>query len=186
MRTIFLVRHGESEYNVARILNGWPEKTRYPLTARGREQAQKVAEALSRDGIDVIFASPLLRTQETAMIIAEATGAPIMTDERLRETDFGVWNGRPVDEFWKRYPSPLDRLEDDPSANLRGFRDQERRLRDFFEHEIVLEKWQDKHIAVVSHADPLGMIYGILRGISVEESAIGWHPKLGEYISITW
>lgn len=184
MRTIYLVRHGESEYNVAGTLNSWPEKARYHLTERGREQIRSVAETLGRTGVDAIFASPLLRTQETAAIIAQATGTPVVTDGRLRETDFGVWNGRPVDEFWARYPSPLDRLDDDPDNGLKGFRDQERRLREFVEQELMREEQEGKRLVVVSHADPLGTLHGILTGLSVEESSVGWHPELGGCLSL--
>ena len=185
-RTLFLIRHGESEYNAKRILNGWPETLRYPLTDHGREQIEKVAHDLREAQLDVIFASPILRTQQTAAIIAEATGAPVIIDERLRETDFGVWDGRQVDEFWKRYASPLDRMDTQESEHLEGFHAQEHRLRSFVAERLACDEWQGKRIAVVSHADPLGTLYGILVNQPLEQSVIGWHPKLGECRRLEW
>jgi broad specificity phosphatase PhoE len=64
----------------------------------GKEQAKKLAESIGKDmqRVAAIYASPLLRTQETAVAIAKKTGADVTTDERLREVGFGPYEGRQV------------------------------------------------------------------------------------------
>ena len=64
-----------------------------PLTEIGVEQAAAAAKRLAPAGIDVIVTSPLLRATQTAQEVAEVTGAPVVTDEGFRETDFGAWEG---------------------------------------------------------------------------------------------
>ncbi|MFA5013840.1 MAG: histidine phosphatase family protein [Candidatus Paceibacterota bacterium] len=99
MSKIFLVRHGQDTDNAAKILNGRRDTE---LTELGREQARKVAEKLCDNEIQVIFASPLKRTYETARIIATGLGIDeIITDERLIEREFGVFTGRPVADIPK-------------------------------------------------------------------------------------
>ena len=98
--SIFLIRHGETALNVARILQ--PADT--PLSARGIEQAQALARRLAGMGVAAILSSDLPRARHTAEIIAAATGAPIETTELLQERNFGDWRGRPYDAL------PPDRL----------------------------------------------------------------------------
>lgn len=81
MKTIYLVRHGESESNVADTFMG----SEAPLTALGREQAQRIAQRATRLTIDALIASPLARTQETAGMIREATGHEIEYSDLFKE-----------------------------------------------------------------------------------------------------
>ena len=93
--TIFLVRHGETEWNRARRYQGWSDS---PLTARGVAQAEAIGQrlrALPEAGGAEIIASPIGRSRRTAEIIAECLGrtAPLRFDERLREISLGSWDG---------------------------------------------------------------------------------------------
>ncbi|QOR70047.1 histidine phosphatase family protein [Ruania alkalisoli] len=82
--TVHLIRHGEV-YNPDRVLYGRLEG--YPLSARGREMAERVASTLQEQGADIVdvTASPLLRAQQTATPIAEGFGLDLGTDERVIE-----------------------------------------------------------------------------------------------------
>ena len=93
--TIFLVRHGETEWNRARRYQGWSDS---PLTARGMVQAEAIGHrlhALPEAAAAEIVASPIGRARRTAEIIAECLGhsAPLRFDERLREISLGSWDG---------------------------------------------------------------------------------------------
>lgn len=101
--TLLLIRHGETPLNVARVLQ--PMDT--PLSPRGIEQAQALAQRLARDGIAAILSSDLPRAQHTAEIIAAATGAPIETTALLHERNFGDWRGQPYDAL-PRDPLTMD------------------------------------------------------------------------------
>lgn len=88
--TIFVARHGETQWNVDYKVCG---RTDVPLTDRGREQAVALAQEAAGKGIEVILASPMVRAYETARAVSEAIGVPILTDERLMEQDYGIYEG---------------------------------------------------------------------------------------------
>ena len=103
-----LIRHGETRWNAAGRIQGWAP---VPLSDRGREQAAQVGSALVADeDVDRIVSSDLRRTHETATVIAEAVGADVETDSRLRERDFGVFQGVASATFFERHPA-FDLLE---------------------------------------------------------------------------
>ena len=90
-----LVRHGESEGNFAGSLQGSRFDT--PLSARGRRQAEALAIRLADEGLDAVWASPMVRAKETASIAAAPHGLSVGTDADLVEFDWGAWSGRPFD-----------------------------------------------------------------------------------------
>ena len=92
--SIFIVRHGETDGNAARVIQA-PET---PLNARGAAQAEAVAGRLAREGVAHVLASDHARARMTADAVRRATGAPVEVDERLRERDFGDWRGRSHDD----------------------------------------------------------------------------------------
>src|SRR3989442_14980936 len=93
--TFYLVRHGESEANAARRFAGQSDS---PLTDRGRQQAEAVAEELARVKFDRIVSSDLTRTRETAEVIATRHGLRVEIIPELREIDVGDRTGTPFDE----------------------------------------------------------------------------------------
>ena len=88
---LFLVRHGETVDNARQIMQG---QTQGCLNEKGREQARVVAERLAAESIDAIVASDLRRAIQTAEIIAEPHGLPVVTTPLLRERDWGGFTGR--------------------------------------------------------------------------------------------
>jgi probable phosphoglycerate mutase len=93
--TIFLVRHGETEWNRARRYQGWSDSR---LTADGVAQAEAIGQrlrAMPEAAAAEIVASPLGRARRTAEIIARCLGrtAPPRLDDRLREISLGSWDG---------------------------------------------------------------------------------------------
>ncbi len=90
------VRHGESTWNQAGLMQG---QTHHPrLTDQGRAQARAAAEALWEAGAVAIASSDLVRASDTARIIATHLALPIWYTTLLRERCWGVYEGRPVDE----------------------------------------------------------------------------------------
>ena len=112
---IYLVRHGETEWNQAGRMQGHLDS---PLTARGEAQALAVGETLRDIGVDgfELLASPLGRTLATAAIIASALGRDpesIATDERIMEMTWGAWDGLTRAEIEARDPGALARRHAD-------------------------------------------------------------------------
>ena len=89
--TIFLVRHGETVDNARQIMQG---QTQGELNQRGREQAEQVSRRLASEPLDAIVASDLHRAIQTAEVIAEPHGLPVVTTPLLRERDWGSFTGR--------------------------------------------------------------------------------------------
>ena len=91
-KSIYFVRHGESEWNVADRICG---ATDIPLTERGHQQAIDTGREILNLGIkaDKILYSPLARAAETARHISEMTGIPMQAEPRLTEQNFGIWEG---------------------------------------------------------------------------------------------
>ncbi len=85
------------------------------LTDTGIRQATAAAKRLADAGIDVIVTSPLLRATRTAQEVAAVTGAPVVTDEDFRETDFGAWEGLTFAEVRERWPAEVTTWLADPA-----------------------------------------------------------------------
>src|SRR5215472_9333559 len=98
---VYLVRHGETEWNLVRRYQGWGDS---PLTERGLAQAEAVGRVLAEISAATtaqIISSPLGRARRTAEIIGSALGnrAPILLEERLKEISIGAWDGLLRDEI---------------------------------------------------------------------------------------
>lgn len=95
---LYIVRHGQSEYNAKHLVCGSSDA---PLTEKGRAQAAEaaamIAELHKTTPIDLIISSPLQRALDTGRAIAAAcSGVPLIIDERIREIDFGDSEGLPT------------------------------------------------------------------------------------------
>jgi len=105
MLQVYLVRHGETQWNAERRIQGQSDS---PLTEKGVQQAWQVAERARTLGITHVISSDLGRTQQTARIIADACGCDIILEPRIRELDMGVLEKRHIDtlteaeEGWRR------------------------------------------------------------------------------------
>jgi broad specificity phosphatase PhoE len=87
---LLLVRHGETDWNADGRLQGQTDR---PLSEFGRRQARQLAEELAEEDLDAIYASDLARARETAEIVGERLGLPVVLDADLREKDWGTWEG---------------------------------------------------------------------------------------------
>lgn len=115
----YLVRHGQSEWNLLELTQGqtaWPR-----LTSEGRSQAARAADRIRRDlgnrTVEVIRSSDLVRARETAEILQRRLGGRLELDPRLREQDLGELEGKPYSFTW----AAADRHDwSDPSLPVAG------------------------------------------------------------------
>jgi uncharacterized phosphatase len=99
---LYLVRHGETDWNLQRRIQG---STDVPLNDHGRAQAKRAGQLLAGRSWDAVIASPLSRAVETAAIIAAEVGLPApTTDPRLVERAYGDAEGLEISEVDRRYP----------------------------------------------------------------------------------
>ncbi|HHY07427.1 MAG TPA: histidine phosphatase family protein [Corynebacteriales bacterium] len=99
-RRLILLRHGETQYNIERRMQGQLD---IELTENGKEQARKVAPVIAAQKPFAIYSSDSSRAAVTARAVGELAGVEVQLDKRLRETDMGEWAGLPhteVEEGW--------------------------------------------------------------------------------------
>ncbi|NQS71862.1 MAG: histidine phosphatase family protein [Desulfobulbaceae bacterium] len=155
---LYLIRHGETEENRNGILVG---STDVPLNDTGRYQSLTLADALQELHIDAIFASPLQRAVETA-ILAFGKDARIITDSSLREFHFGQWEGLHFTEISKRYPELwktwIHDWENTDIPEAEAFSAFTKRVLDFCTE--ILRNHAGKNLALVSHGGCIRALLG--------------------------
>lgn len=108
-RTIYLARHGETDWNLA---GRWQGHSDVALNATGRAQARELAAALREHRLERVYSSDLSRARETAQIVADFLGiGQVDTDPRLRERAFGLFEGLTYAECSERYPDHWQRYQ---------------------------------------------------------------------------
>lgn len=104
MKTIYLVRHGETLANRQGILQGWSNN---PLDDTGEKQAAALVARAERVPLAAIYTSDLIRTRQTAAPLAQARGIQPIVLPGLREVSFGKWDGHHLDEIQEKDPETL-------------------------------------------------------------------------------
>jgi probable phosphoglycerate mutase len=99
--TIYLIRHGETDWNRDRRIQGQSDT---PLNDTGREQSRRLGERLADVPFDLAYSSDLSRTIETARLILEPRPIDLRTDAGLRERAFGKWEGGTADDVARADP----------------------------------------------------------------------------------
>jgi len=116
--SFLLIRHAQSQLNAEGRWQGWTDA---PLSAEGRCQARALAEALAREPLAAVVASPLARALETARLLAAPHGLTPELEPDLRELDLGAWGGLTRSEIAGRWPEALARFDSgDPDARPEG------------------------------------------------------------------
>lgn len=172
---VLLIRHGETDFNRERRLQGVMEN---PLNERGRAQAASVARYLQGLSIDALYTSPILRAQETAEIIGNLIGLPARADERLREIEFGIFEGFTFAEVERRFPAAHHNWTTGylayraPQGESR--QDVQRRMRAAWDD--LTARPDCKSIALVTHGSAiaifLGSMYALLPDTSIKNTSI--------------
>ncbi|HEX4257236.1 MAG TPA: bifunctional RNase H/acid phosphatase [Streptosporangiaceae bacterium] len=149
-----LLRHGQTPLSTERRFAGIGD---IELTETGVRQAKLAGERLAARGdIDVIVTSPLQRARQTAAEVAAATGAPVVADEDLRETDFGAWEGLTFAEARQRWPDEVTAWLADPAVappEGESFTTVGVRVRAALDR--LLGQYPGQTVLVVSHVTPI-------------------------------
>ncbi len=106
MTTIYLARHGQTDWNAERRWQGHADP---PLNEAGRRESLALGAALGGRGLSRVYSSDLARARDTAEIAARTLGIEVELDARLREVDVGEWSGLTLAEIEERYPDGLAR-----------------------------------------------------------------------------
>ena len=165
---LYLVRHGETELNVKKVYYG---STDCELTEKGKEQAVSLKTAFASVPLDLVLGSPLKRAKTTVDLILGEKEVPRLEDDRLKELDFGGWEGKsytelqgdPLYEQWCR--------EWKTTCPPRGecFLDLAHRVRSFYGD---LLKREEERVLIVAHHAVLQQLMACLLEAEPESC---WH-----------
>jgi len=111
MTELWLVRHGQTDWNQENRLQGQQD---IPLNENGLKQAYRLAEQLAQIDFDVAYTSDLSRARSTAEIVLKGREIPLVVDERLRERNFGHWEGLPYEGVRVKFPDEHAARQADP------------------------------------------------------------------------
>lgn len=166
--TIVLCRHGATDGNAAGAILSRNDPS---LNRLGREQSERAHAALRGVAFDRAFSSPMRRCVETLAIVAPQV--PYCCDERLREVDFGTWEGRTLEWLEINEPGGLAHRRRDPvhfrPPNGESFADKSLLLRPFAGE---LRQLKARHVLVVAHRGTLGVLERILRDLPLESQDV--------------
>lgn len=166
--TYFVMRHGECESNVQKIFDV-NSRTTNGLTEKGKSEAEASGKDIVAKGITKIYASPLLRTRETAEIVAEKVGISkddIVYDERLHELNVGAFDGTAAIEDFCEFRRVHGITE--PIEGGESYLDAIRRFGSFL-YEIE-ETLHDERVLIVSHGVSWKAFIAIVEGLGQKEA----------------
>lgn len=156
--TIYVVRHGQAEFNVKGVIGGTLEPNF--LTAKGEDQAVILAQKFKDVQLDMIYSSDLARARRTAEIFASTKNILVKTSELLRERSWGSLQGKTFKEAKKKHPEAFQRestIEGKEAFDFRytddmeSLKDTVARFKRFLKK--ITKTHQGKTILVVCHFD---------------------------------
>jgi len=159
MVKLFLVRHGQSQWNLENCFTGWQN---IDITALGQQEARQAGKALTNESIDIAFTSTLIRAQHTLQIILDEIGKPnipIVVDAALNERSYGNLEGLNKDETAEKYGAEQvhiwRRSFDVAPPGGESLKDTYDRVIPYFENFIQPELDAGKNVLMVAHGNSL-------------------------------
>ena len=176
-RSIWFVRHAQSEYNQKKLFTGWHDPN---LTEHGIEKAQQLKKDLEGINFSHVFSSPLKRAYSTALILTHKD--KIVIDERLKERSYGDWSAKNKEEVKaiegeENYRAARRGWNTSP-PNGESLRDVSIRVKPFIQNLP-----EQGNILVVSHGNTIRAI-SVLFGINSEESVSSFEIKVGTVLKV--
>ncbi|PEC19654.1 phosphoserine phosphatase 1 [Bacillus cereus] len=164
--TIYVTRHGETEWNVAKRMQG---RKNSALTESGMLQAKQLGDRMKDLSIHAIYSSPSERTLHTAELIKGERNIPIIADEHFYEINMGIWEGQTIADIEKQYPEEIHLFWNEPhlfqSTSGENFGSVYKRVIKGIQ--LLLEKHKGENILIVSHAAAAKLLVGHFAGIEI-------------------
>ena len=180
MTRVVVVRHGETDWNRNRRMQGWAP---VPLNDRGREQAAAAGEWLADEyAFDRVFVSDLSRTRETAEILLEAAAgtpsaeAPVSHERAWRERNLGVYQGLPYEEVADRFPEhglggEAYRAPHTVPEGGESYADMADRVTRRFSE--IVDAHPGETVLVVAHGGPIHLLLGYAKELPIPDALDG-------------
>ncbi len=181
MLKLYIVRHGETEYNVQKRMQGSIDS---PLTERGRAHAVDLRDHLKEVHFDRIYSSPSERACRTAEIIRGKKTTPIEVEAEFREMNLVHWEGKSKEELTALYPEEYDRFWNEPQLHqLEGghtFYEVQERVIAMLQK--LIHENKSGNILIVTHSVVILTISVFFRQLPIEKL---WEPPYIHDTSVT-
>lgn len=169
MLRIFLIRHGETEWNRQGRLQG---NSDIHISPEGIRQAKLLAEHAPFQHVDAIYSSDLSRAFETAKVLAVNFNVmPVKTKPELRETNYGEWEGREIAELAMESPKDFGKFFTDPERchPPHGETFLECQARVMIGIRDIIAEHDNQNVVVVSHGAAIRLIIGAALDIPIHK-----------------
>jgi len=175
--TLIIVRHAEAQGNFERFFQGWTDGL---LTEKGHLQAALVGEKLKDEKIDVIYASTLTRTQQTAKYIANQHGLNLKIRDDIKEIHGGDWENVCFDELPARWPDDYDNWNYNPHLHTMPNGESTLHLYERMKKAIleIISDNEGKNICIVTHGTAIRTLMCYLLSIPFEKlNEVPWYDN---------
>ena len=176
MTRIYLTRHGQTDWNIQRRVQGWSNS---PLTELGEQQAKALGSHLSGVEFSVIYSSSSLRAFQTAELIRGKRTLNIIPEDDLREINLGSWEGMFYPEIEERYPEQFNHFWNHPEQYIpvdgETYEALKRRVSNKMEE--LAKRHRGETILVVAHGIVIKTLYTYFRNQSICDIIYSPPPK---------
>ncbi len=167
---LLMIRHGQTDGNKKEMVYGHLD---LPINEEGARQVEKMAEELTKQHIDAIYASPLTRTRQTAEVVSAKLGLPVYYNDDLVERDFGSLNGQLWKDILEKYGPDYRHKDfrqeyDYHEFGGEDFTDVRQRVLAFLEY-VERTHTDDQVILVITHAGIIRLMYHLYTDISEKD-----------------
>jgi len=162
--TILIARHGQSDWNQEKRWQGHADR---PLTERGREQAQSLADRLAHIELDAVYSSDLQRARDTAAVVADSQGIELRQLPELREVDVGSWSGLTRAEAEERFSEGFTRWREGYPGWEDGETYEAMTDRVLGAVDRIAAEHEGGRVLVVSHGGPIRAMHAAALGLDI-------------------
>ncbi|WP_019415088.1 histidine phosphatase family protein [Paenisporosarcina sp. TG20] len=181
MLTLYITRHGQTEWNVQQRMQGWADS---PLTTNGIEAAIQLGEYLQEVPLTAVYSSTSERTIHTAQLIIGKRDIPLIQKEDLREINVGEWQGKTSTEIERDYKEQVKTYYEHPdqfeSISGENFHTLKKRI------ECAIEEIEDAHpnghVLIVTHGVVKKCLINHFSGVELN---LLWEPPFIHGTSLT-
>lgn len=181
MLTLYITRHGETEWNIQKKMQGWQDS---PLTTNGIENANFLRERMESIPLDAIYTSPSGRTQQTAELIRGNRTIPVVLEENLKEINMGKWEGKTLLSIQESDPVAFQAFWNTPNEYVsnggESFSETLERVREVLKQ--VKHKYPSGNVLIVTHSVVIKCLLTIFNNKGIENL---WDPPYIEDTSLT-
>lgn len=169
MSKIYIIRHGQTDWNVKGLLQG---TTDTELNETGIKQAEELSKKLDLDKIDICFCSPLKRTRQTAKILLKGK-VKVIYDDMIIERRFGDYEGKKVE--FDLIVTQFDYKLNDNSHNIESIQDCLLRAKKFIDK--IKKEYPNKTILIISHGSFIKTLHYNLIGYDENTDFLSFNPQ---------